>query len=225
MCGPSRASLMTGRYSLRLGIHSTTDELPKSEVTLADELKSAGYRSYIVGKWHLGMSKYELLPTNRGFDKFYGYLSGYESYYTKKIDGYVDLFEDTSGVTDTTALDDSYHSAYLFQSKVEEIIKDHAENYADTPMFLYYPMHLVHYPWTAPATYLERCVSLSMTDADDFYVTDDNVADSDSDLISIYNYCGMNLMMDEAISNLTCTLNQYGFTDNTILIISGGKYR
>jgi len=220
MCGPSRASLMTGRYSLRLGVHGSSDELPFTEVTLAQELKSAGYRTYIVGKWHLGQSRTELFPTNRGFDYFYGYVIGYESYWTKSISGYVDLFENYTSVNDSSILDSTYHSAYLFESKAEEVIKSHSENYADTPMFLYYPMHLVHYPWTAPAIYLERCIALSGGD-DDYYDTDDDKANGDSDLISIYNYCGMNLMMDEAIANLTCTLETYGFSDNTILIISG----
>lgn len=49
-----------------------TNELPLNETTLAQEMKSAGYRTYLVGKWHMGSSSYQHFPTNRGFDYFYG---------------------------------------------------------------------------------------------------------------------------------------------------------
>lgn len=53
ICSPSRAAFLTGRFSLRLGIQALGPELPLEEVTLAEELKSAGYRTYLIGKWHL----------------------------------------------------------------------------------------------------------------------------------------------------------------------------
>jgi hypothetical protein len=55
-CAPSRAALMTGRYAARLGMIDENEgcELPLSETTMAQEMKSAGYRTYMVGKWHLG---------------------------------------------------------------------------------------------------------------------------------------------------------------------------
>jgi arylsulfatase A-like enzyme len=215
LCGPSRGSLLTGRYALRLGLESSSNELPITETILPAELKSAGYKTYMVGKWHLGQSEYRYMPLQRGFDYFYGYLNGFESYYTKEYFGYVDLWENNDYVTDSTDLDSSYHSAYLFQKKVEEVIENHAETYADTPMFLYYAMHLVHYPWTAPEVYLERCTENYAA----AYVDDDD-GDSENDY-TLINYCAMNVMMDEAIANLTCALEKYGFSDNTVLIIAG----
>jgi arylsulfatase A-like enzyme len=213
LCSPSRASLLTGRYALRTGVYFDDDELPLTETTLAEELKSAGYRNYIVGKWHLGQSAKSLYPTNRGFDYFYGYMSGVETYWTKEHNGYTDLFENTDFVTDPDELDEDYHSGFLYQAKVEEVIENHAKDYADTPMFLYYAMHLVHEPWTAPDIYLQRCDrNIEYYMSDDEHYTKTN---------AVYNYCGMNLMMDEAIANLTCTLNRVGFADNTILIIAG----
>ena len=86
-CAPSRGALMTGRLAIRLGLQGAADdfgpELPLAEVTLAQELKSAGYKTYLIGKWHLGMSSASRTPTYRGFDYFYGYYNSYIDYWTK----------------------------------------------------------------------------------------------------------------------------------------------
>lgn len=222
VCAPSRASLMTGRYVLRLGVFSNVAELPLTEVTLAEELKSAGYRNYMIGKWHLGLSTPTHLPINRGFDYFYGFLLGDSHYWSKKYGKFFDLMENDQSVTKKSELDNSLHSAYLFQSKAEDAIKFHAENYPTTPMFLYYSFQLIHSPWTVPLKYLERCIPQNDGAYDPF---DDDEGRS-SDML-IENYCGMNVMVDEAIANLTCTLEKYGFNNNTVLIISGdngGEY-
>lgn len=75
-CTPSRAALMTGQYSIRNGLSlvavaGTPNTLPKSAFTMGEMFKSVGYATAIFGKWHLG-DAVESLPTNHGFDEFYG---------------------------------------------------------------------------------------------------------------------------------------------------------
>jgi arylsulfatase A-like enzyme len=70
-CAPTRAALLTGKYSARVGVWDTSSGrniLRHDEVTLADLFKKSGYRTAIFGKWHLGQN-YPYLPENRGFDE------------------------------------------------------------------------------------------------------------------------------------------------------------
>ena len=79
VCSPSRAGLMTGRYQQRYGHEAnsppSSDGMDLKQVTLADRLKKLGYRTGLIGKWHLG-NRDEFYPTQRGFDYFYGLRSG-----------------------------------------------------------------------------------------------------------------------------------------------------
>jgi len=81
-CAPTRASLLTGRYPFRCGMTQNPApdggpdadglHLPESEVTLAQVLKQAGYATGMIGKWHLGHAKPEWMPTQRGFNEYFG---------------------------------------------------------------------------------------------------------------------------------------------------------
>lgn len=135
-CSPTRAGLLTGRYQNRFGHEFNPDGkhgLPITEKTLADRLKAIGYKTGIVGKWHLG-SQDDMQPQRRGFDEFFGFLGGAHSYFDK--DGILRGKEPVKELDYTT--DAFGREAVSF-----------VERHRGSPWFLYLAFNAVHTPMHA----------------------------------------------------------------------------
>ena len=147
-CSPTRTAFLTGRYQQRYGIEwqlgSQPDDsargLLPSETSLPRLLKSAGYATGLIGKWHLGR-KPEFHPRRHGFDEFWGFLGGALDYYSH-VDavGRHDLFHNETA---------AHHSGYLTDE-----ITARAASFIDThrsePFFLEVAYNATHWPFQPP---------------------------------------------------------------------------
>jgi arylsulfatase A-like enzyme len=151
VCSPSRAGFLTGRYQERFGHESNPLPkyadifgLPVDQVTIADEMKGAGYLTGIIGKWHEG-TKEKFRPLHRGFDEFYGFLGGAHTYIRNGV-GMNALMRGDEPVDERE---------YLTDAITREAVS-FLDRHQDKPFFLYVPYNAVHTPQQAPEKYLER---------------------------------------------------------------------
>lgn len=153
VCSPSRAGLMTGRYQQRFGhecnVPPEGEGMDPREATLADLLKSRGYRTLCIGKWHLG-NRTPYHPNNRGFDEFWGFLEGGRSYFP---DDRVDQPENFRAILhNRKQVEFSGYLTDVFTDKAIEQIR----RSSGQPWFLYLAYNAVHTPMHAKPEDLER---------------------------------------------------------------------
>jgi arylsulfatase A-like enzyme len=156
-CSPTRASLMTGKSSLRLGVVrpiSKNEELglPLSERLLPEYLRDAGYQTAMAGKWHLGHVEKRYFPHMRGFDSFYGHATGGIGYWDHNHGGGHDWQRD--GKT----LREEGYSTHLIADEAVRIVR---ERDPEKPLFLYAAFNAPHLPNEAPPEALARYAELT----------------------------------------------------------------
>ncbi|XP_022103628.1 arylsulfatase B-like isoform X2 [Acanthaster planci] len=187
ICTPTRTQLMTGRYQIHTGfqhavLYPTMPScLPLDEITIAQKLKEAGYSTHIVGKWHLGFYKKACWPTRRGFDTFFGFLEGSGTYYSHMRGSFYD-FRDQEDVAWQYK---GQYSTHLFAKRAQEIITKHDK---EKPFFLFVSMQAVHIPLEVPESYVRHYA----------HIKDKKRR----------TYAGMTTCMDEAVGNITTTLDE-----------------
>lgn len=162
ICSPTRSALMSGKYPSRLGLnHDTINAgqpfgLNTNETIITNYLSKLGYSTHGAGKWHLGYCSWDMTPTRRGFDSFYGYYNGHETYYSKRTHGFYDFRLDVpaeggSGVhEDILWSANETYSTELYGKRAANIIQEHDQS---KPLFLYLPMQSVHNPNEVPDSY------------------------------------------------------------------------
>ena len=152
-CSPTRAGLLTGRYPQRFGHEFNPDQLsshsepglPLGETTMADRLRAAGYKTALVGKWHLGRGD-KFHPLERGFDEFFGFLGGAHSYIATNAASHNPILDGRKIVAETTYLTDA------FADRAVDFIKRQKSQ----PFFLYLAFNAVHTPMHATEMHLAR---------------------------------------------------------------------
>ncbi len=206
VCSPTRAALMTGRYQQRTGVEGVITAknhrdvgLNLQEITLAEELKKAGYRTAIFGKWHLGYAP-EYNPIRQGFDEFVGFVSGNVDYHAHiDQEGYLDWWkgeriDNESGYT--TDLITDYGTKFIEENDPAKTGK---------PFFLYLPHEAPHGPYQRRVDSKLRKVGEAGTAA----VNQDSISSIYREMVEV---------MDEGIGRIILSLKKIAQYQNTMLI-------
>lgn len=160
-CCPTRASLLTGLYPHQAGVGWMTSDnqldgyhgdLGATAVTMGEVMRTAGYGTYMVGKWHVTRfdrpdSDRHNWPLQRGFDRFYGTIMGGGSYYDPAM-----LTRDNTVVTPLTDAEykpDSFYYTDAITDNAVQNIRKHSADSPDKPMFMYVAYTAAHWPMHA----------------------------------------------------------------------------
>ncbi|GGZ87516.1 sulfatase-like hydrolase/transferase [Algibacter mikhailovii] len=219
VCGPSRAGFLTGRYQDRFGFTTNPSidpnnpmaGLPVEEETMAQVLRKANYNNAIIGKWHMGTNPV-FHPLERGFDYFYGFLSGGHNYYaeqlvyndlsevTSKWDWYRTKIKENRSIVETK----DYLTDELSNAAVRYIEKQAKD---DRHFMLYLAYNAPHTPLQATKKYLSRFP---------------NIKDKKRK-----TYAAMVSAVDDGVGRVLETIKENGLDENTIIVFlsdNGGAH-
>ena len=221
-CGPSRSGLITGRYQARFGMEVNIpfapfdphSGLPTDEMTFATRLKKSGYKTAMIGKWHLGAG-HPFHPNNRGFDYFFGFLGGAHDYFPENTSTTVPLTLDNGKLNhmanagsywplmrnDVNADFDEYLTTALSRDAARFI------EASDAPFCMYLSYNAPHTPLQAPKELIEKYAHI----------------ESKQRRI----YAAMIDSMDQGIGMVVRALEKKGELENTLIFFfsdNGGPY-
>lgn len=243
-CTPSRAMLLTGRHSIHTGlqdsvIHGTEPRgVALDEVMLPSLLADRhNYKTVAIGKWHCGFHQTGYLPRSRGFDSFFGILTGGGNHFTHvtteafsvrgstervhSVSGY-NLWEDDAPVAEQPG--DDVHSTTLYNQRAVTMVQKH--DFASQPLFMYLSWQAVHGPMQVEARFMDAttvdngCTKISASTTD--------VEDADVNLALRPRLCGMMSMVDEGVGQLRDALVARGQWERSVVVFlsdNGGVKR
>ncbi|MCE3270942.1 MAG: arylsulfatase [Ramlibacter sp.] len=167
LCSPTRASLLTGRnhHSVGMaflanadsGFPGTRGHVSKQAATLAEMLKSSGYNTMCVGKWHIApidqtsaAGPYDQWPLGRGFERFYGFLDALTDHF------YPDLVHDNHRVDPPKTPEEGYHLTDDLVDHAIGFVRDQVSASGEKPFFAYLAFGAAHCPHQAPQSFLDK---------------------------------------------------------------------
>ncbi|XP_071156342.1 arylsulfatase J-like isoform X2 [Mytilus edulis] len=211
ICTPTRGALMSGRHPIHTGLQhsvilgSEPYGLPLNVSIMPEWLQKLGYRTHMVGKWHLGFFRKEYTPLYRGFESHYGYYLGCGDYYDHSSEATPDYFGYDFWRNDTidyTSI--GQYSTDIFTKEAVNIINNHNPS---EPLFLYLPYQAVHSgnlpdgnPLQAPQKYIKRFPHIKNTKR--------------------RTYAGMVSALDDAVGTVVDALKSQGLYDNSVILFT-----
>jgi arylsulfatase A-like enzyme len=204
VCSPTRAALLTGCYPDRVGVPGVIREetpdnswgfLTARAVLLPQLLKSAGYHTAIIGKWHLGIGSPNT-PTERGFDFFHGFLGDMmDDYWTHLRHGHNFMRRNLD------VIDPKGHATDIFTGWACEYLEERAK--ANAPFFLYLAYNAPHDPIQPPPEWLEKVKQREPT-----------MDSKRQKLVALIEH------LDAGIGIVLDTLDRLKLADNTLVIFT-----
>lgn len=146
-CCPTRAALLTGVHPAQAGFPDMVGRLPDRVVTIPEALKTAGYGTFMVGKWHLSEAT---KPTDRGFDEFYGMLGGFNSCWQE--DPFYTRWP--RGREPRAYAPGTFYATDVFGDYALDFLEQGRQ--AGRPWFLYLAFNAAHFPLHAPEADIAR---------------------------------------------------------------------
>ena len=226
VCSPTRASILTGKYPARLLLTDWLPSgrwnpkaklregrrirgLPVEELTLAEVLRKAGYKTIHIGKWHLGSEPF-CLPQHHGFDiNIAGNAHGAPGQYFFPYQGNWSI-PTTGKRVKWNVLPDGEHGEYLTDRLTDEAVKLIEQNDGE-PFFMYFPHYGVHSPLQAPESLVEKYRSIPKDDRQ-----------------GTPEYAGMVEAIDNSVERVIQALKEKQIYDDTVVIFTsdnGGFYK
>jgi len=222
VCSPTRFSIMTGKYPSRAGATNffsgtregrfkpapLNDRMPLSEVTVAEALKEAGYRTAFFGKWHLGPTE-EFWPEHQGFDvNIGGHVRGAPRSYFSPYSN--------------PRLDDGPQGEHLTKRLTDEVVRQIGE-FKDDPFLCYLAFYTVHTPLQAPKKLVEKYRQKAEALAGQAEFADEeqvwpNAGERKVRILQKHaTYAAMVESMDTAVGRIVDRLKELGLYDNTVI--------
>ena len=166
LCGPTRASLLTGRNhhavgmgigpEVPMGYPGYTGRIPKSAGTLPRLLRDAGFNTFAVGKWHLTprfergqAGPFDQWPLGLGFERYYGFLGAMTDQWTPH------LVCDNRFIEPPLDSEEGYHLTEDLASQAIRLVQDQQQAAPDKPFFLYFATAAPHAPHQVPSAWIE----------------------------------------------------------------------
>lgn len=214
---PTRSSLLTGRYSLRTGIRDTYNGgaiMASEEITIAELLKKAGYKTGIFGKWHLG-DNYPSRPCDQGFDESVIHLAGGMG----QVGDITTWFRGDSSYFNPVLWHNGYKEAY--KGYCSDIFTDQAIKFVgenkNSPFFCYLAFNAPHTPLQVPDVYYQKFKNI---DPSSGFENDSRpfARMSEKDAEDARKVYAMVSNIDDNIGSLLKKLDELNITENTIVI-------
>lgn len=201
VCTPYRGQLMTGRYGHATGVVHNDIKLPNSEITIADQMKEAGYHTGYIGKWHLaGHRDNPVAKEDRRNWDFWAVRNCSHRHF----DPQYWINDETEGVTV-----DGWEPEVQTDVAIEYI-----RTHSDHPFFLTVSYGPPHNPYKAPERFVKQY------EGREFNERPNVPPRSDKDRDQLLHYDAMVTSLDECVGRISKELDRAGLTENTILVFT-----